>query len=500
VNCREVGTRLQALADDQIGPVHRREVEEHLKGCTQCAVAAREARQNVSFLVERLAHLRNAVQTDLSGLQAPAVTPPRSGAEVTKPRSRVPLLIGAIVVVIALAAAAYLLLTTGSGTEKPTDQGRAVPAETDRRRKTAPRPGRSTDTPKKETPRVDPADSGPDERRREHPRKIGAPPPLGIAAMLPVLMNRPTQGNLERTWTALARNPGYTPRLLHRIENADDAGTRAILVMVLGADNRAEDTRAALFRLLAEDGAPEVRTAAGAAVAWSADASGQKIPTIRGLVVPIGPIEDQTSLKRLLAAAESERDPVVVATLIRAVGPSEGPEGEISSRLVELARSESEVVRDAALAALRASPPADSRILLRLIEDTSLPVASRAELIFGLAGSREAVTHLSTIIRGAEEVPLRVAAVGALSECWDKYARIELLETLRSSTLPEVRRAAVGVLSTEPSRASLEVLMKVAKEDDDLGIRQDANQAAIEMTRMLEPESEAGTGEAPSGD
>ncbi len=500
MNCREVGSRLQALADDQIGPAHRRAVEEHLEGCARCAEAAREARQNVSFLVERLAHLRKAIQTDLSGLQAPAISPPRNNTEVTEPRSKVPLVIIAVAVLITLAAAAFFLLNDDNGVEEPTDQGRITPTETGERPKRDQRPEQPTRTTREPPRAVDPSDSTTVAPGPGIPGKTGQPAPLGIAAMLPVLRNRPTQGNLERAWEALARNPGYTPRLLARIENAEDTMTRAVLVLVLGADHRSEDARATLFRLLAEDGAPEVRTAAGAAMAWSAEATGQKIPTIRGLMVPVGPIEDRASLKKLLVAAEAERDPTVVATLIRAVGPSEGPGGEISSRLVELARSESVVVRDAALAALSASPPADSRIILRLIEDTSLPVASRAALVHGLAGSRDAVAHLSRIIRRAEEVPLQVAAVDALKECWDRYARIELLETLRSSTAPEVRRAAVGVLSFDPSKASLEALQRAARDDDDPGTRQEARQAAIEMKRALEPDSDTPTRGNRSGD
>jgi HEAT repeat protein len=323
------------------------------------------------------------------------------------------------------------------------------------------------------------------------PPKIGRPAPLGIAALLPVLTNRPGQANLDRAWSALASEPTYAPRLIARIQNTEDSATRAILVLVLGADNGTAETRTELFRILAEDGAPEVRTAAAAATAWSAGDDPRRIPVLHGLQIPVGPIQDPGAVQSILAAAEVERDPAVLASLIRAVGPSEGPDGAISTRLAELAHSESEVVRDAALAALRDSPPADTRLLLRLIEDESLPLPARAELIRGLAGRRSAVTDLSGIIRGAEEVALKVAAVAALSDCWDKYARIEVLETLRSSSVPEVRRAAVGVLSNAPSADTLEVLNRVAAEDDDPGTRQEAGRAAREMARVLKPEPES---------
>jgi len=437
VNCREVGPRLQALADDQIGPAHRREVEEHLGGCPACAKAAEEARQNVTFLVDRLAHLRGAVKVDLSGLTAPNVDP--GDRPIRRPEPRRP---------------------------------KAKP-ETE--------PQTPTEAP-----------SAPAEEPTYQP-KTRTPARIGIAAMLPVLKNRPTQRNLERAWAALAANTGYSPRLIDRIEGTEDVAFRALLVLVLGADNRAADSRDALFKALAEDGAPQVRTAAAAALARSTADQTEMIPVRNGLAVPVGRIHDQDALKKLLVAAEAERDPAVVATLIRAVGPSEGPDGAISSRLVELARSESEVVRDAALQALRASPPADSRILLRLIEDKSLPIESRAELVPGLSRGREAVTNLSSIIRGAEEVPLKVAAVGALGHCWDKYARIEVMETLRSAREPEVRRAAIGVLAAAPGWPSLETVVKlfeqVAAGDADPGTRLDAKEALTEMKRLRSPDA-----------
>jgi hypothetical protein len=493
VNCREVGPRIQALADDQIGPAHRREVEEHLGGCATCAKAAEEARQNVSFLVDRLAHLRGAVKIDLSGLEAAPAAPVRSHVGDSPVSKKVPMLLIVVAVVIALAVAAFFLFR-GGGEEEPTEQGRAVNVDTRDVPMRSSEPHRSNVTPETESKTPADAPSRPAEEPTHQP-KTGAPVRIGVAAMLPVFKNRPTQRNLERAWEALAANTGYSLRLIDRIEGTEDVAFRALLVLVLAADNQAGDTRDALFKVLAEDGAPQVRTAAGAALARSTADGAEMLPVRNGLAVPVGRIHDRETLKKLLAAAEAERDLAVVATLIRAVGPSQGPDGAISSRLVELARSESEVVRNAAFQALRASPPADSRVLLRLIEDKSLPIESRAELVPGLSQGREAVTNLSSIIRGAEEVPLKVAAVGALGHCWDKYARIELLETLRSASIPEVRRAAIAVLTSNPTHGSIEILEEIAEKDADRGTRMEAKRAAAEIQRILGPETDSESGE-----
>lgn len=484
MNCREVGTRIQALADDQIGPADRRAVEEHLTGCPKCAQAAREARQNVTFLIDRLAHLRGAGRIDLSNLVAPAPAPTRSVTGATGESKRRPLLLIAIAVLIVLAVVAFFVFRGGED-EKLTDLGRATnAAERDRPKRTAAPPPASvapetTAQPAADIPREPTGDTS-------RPPKTTAPVPISVAAMLPVLKRRPTQRNLERAWAALAADPNYSTRLITRIGSTEGASFRTVLVLVLGADNRTPQTRAELFRILGEDGAPQVRAAAAASLARSAGEEAELIPVLDGLLaVPVGAIDHRPTLKQLLAAAEAERDPAVVATLIRAVGPSEGPEGAISARLVELAYSESEVVRDAALKALIASPPSDSQVLLRMIEDPSLPIESRAELVHGLSQGRAAVNQLSAIIRTSGEVPVQVAAVEALGTCWDKYARIEILETLHSAATPAVRRAAISVLASNPTPGSVKVLKQIARNDPDRGIRQDAARAAKEMGRAI---------------
>jgi len=105
------------------------------------------------------------------------------------------------------------------------------------------------------------------------------------------------------------------------------------------------------------------------------------------------------------------------------------------------------------------------------------------------------VNQLSAIIRTSGEVPVQVAAVEALGTCWDKYARIEILETLHSAATPAVRRAAISVLASNPTPGSVKVLKQIARNDPDRGIRQDAARAAKEMGRAIEASKKgAGSG------
>jgi HEAT repeat protein len=190
--------------------------------------------------------------------------------------------------------------------------------------------------------------------------------------------------------------------------------------------------------------------------------------------VPIGPIRDPGTLESLISAAERERDPAVLADLIGVLGPSDEFTERIAPMLVELARSESEGVRAAAIRALAASPPEDDRVILALIEDASLPLPARIELVSGLAQSRQAVTHLSSILRNADEVSLKVAAVRALGVCWDKYARIEVLEVLRGNDVREVRMEALAILGGKSSDENRQVLKEISESDTDPKIRSEA--------------------------
>ena len=437
---------------------------------------------NLRFLSDRLARLADVVEPDASKLEAPGKSvkrkPDPEPDSISRPLPAAKLALGLVVVLCGIGAMVFFAGDGGT----PVEEGPRAEEVADVR------------TPDEEEPDLLPVRSETPETARptaeNRPVRPTAVKP-GVAMLLPSLLTKPSQIRLERVWTALEENPRQASAILLRLPDVEDDELRIALLLALAGANGESDVREKLLAELQGSGSPAVRGAAAAALGHAPGEDHLPVKAARGLSVKAGVIEDETLRAKLIASASTERDPGVLGTLIRLLGPSRGRDREIDERLFELARSPSAGLRQAAIDGLRAGREGDQRVLGRLIEDAEIPAEDRAKLVATYArheDSSEALARLTGLIDRAEAVDIRVAAVAALRPLKTEEARRKARAVLEdTSNDRRIRIAALGVIADEGSEAGLKALREFAAGDDDGAVKA----AAKELIRTLSPEKGA---------
>ncbi|MEN8149499.1 MAG: hypothetical protein ABFS86_06730, partial [Planctomycetota bacterium] len=423
---------------------------------------------------DRLRRFAGVVQPDAELLGAPP--PPTEPAARSLPASK--LALGLVVVLAGLGL--LVLLSDGDAPvieEDPVEIGAApVPDEPETKPPSVPTQPETAE-PKKAPGPVKPV------------RPTAVKP--GVAMLLPSLLTAPSQIRLERVWAALEENPRQASAILTRLPNVTKEGHRIALLLALAGANGDSVVRDRLFGELRESGSAAVRRAAGAALGHVPGKDHAEVKATRTLSVRAGVIEDESLRTRLLEAAAAERDPAVLGTLIRVLGPSRARDRAIDERLYELARSPSAGLRQAAIDGLRAGNEGDNRVVGRLIEDPAIPAADRAKLVEAYARHEdpgETLGRLSGLIDRAEEPEIRAAAVRALRPLKTEGAHRKALAVLANAGNDRrVRLAALGVVAAEGSGESRRTLRGISEGDGDEAVRT----AAKELLRTLSPEKDA---------
>jgi hypothetical protein len=487
VICNQAKELFQPLADGQLMERERKDLEGHLATCESCRTETARTKANVDFLRDHLSSLRDLVKVDPEALTkaARASAPPVAAPPPRKddaPKRGVAL------------AVAYLLLVVAAGTAVWAFVLRPRWAAESRQAATVPTPvppGSTAATPPTPGPGAQPPPPGPRPGPKD-PRPV--PTVAGPAQMLSALLARPGQPALTSLWAALAKAPDQVENILTLTGAERDESRRALLVLALAGSNGQPRVRETLLSLLGSDGSVKVRGAAAAGLASAPEGAAVAVPGFAGLTVRVSPIEDVEVRGRLLSAAEGEREPSVVALLVRLLASSRRLDPAVDARLTQLLESEDEEVRTAALEASRLHPPKDPEAILALIRDDRIPENDRAALIQRLfeADEEGAVDRVAELAAGSTSEALTTAALGALAT--PKRAPGRGVETaaslLRGNATAGVKGAALQVLAAAGRRDAsvLPLLEEIASGDPDEAIRERARSLADTLSTAPVPE------------
>ncbi|MCU0727858.1 MAG: hypothetical protein MUE73_19040, partial [Planctomycetes bacterium] len=303
------------------------------------------------------------------------------------------------------------------------------------------------------------------------------PAAASAADLLSALLARPGQPALASLWAALEKAPDHVEKILPMIAAERDEGRRALLVLSLARSSALPRARETLFSVLGSDGSANVRGAAAAGLAAAARGSAVAVPGQTGLTVQVEPIEDEDLRGRLLAAAEGEREPALLALFVRLLAPSRNLDPAVDARLLELLASEDDEVRQAAVEASRLHPPKDPQAILVLLRDSRIPGGERAPLIQKLfeADPDGAVALVADLATSETSEPLVAAALASLANPKRAPGRgVEAATAiLRGSATIGLKTAALQVLAAAGRRdpGVLSLLEDLASSDPEEAIR-----------------------------
>jgi len=265
---------------------------------------------------------------------------------------------------------------------------------------------------------------------------------------------------------------------------------RIALILALAPANGDGEVRHRLQTLMKGDGSAAVRRAAAAALGHVPGKDQGRVAANRRFSVRAGVIEDSDLRGQLLDAAAAERDPAVVGTLIRLLGPSRVLDATIEDRLVELAHSPDASLRAAAIDGLRAGSGGGGSVLDRLIADEKIPAADRAKLVPAWARGANGeidVARVYRLIDGTGDKQVRAAAVRALSGINGQAVVSKVIGLARDTVQDrEIRLAALGVLAAAALKDAGRALEGLAETEADATIRN----AAKELLRARKPDPE----------
>jgi hypothetical protein len=478
---REAKERLIAFAAGELPPADRTAIDDLLVSDEKFRREASGTLGNCRLMADRLGRLRALVEVDTAVLdEAPGPEPKtESRTEAASPK---PLILAIAAAVVAAGVGGWFLFRD-DGEKADGVPGTAATVREEIGTDPADGPvGKPTATDEPETARPEVETDTP-----KVPRPVTVKP--GVAMLLPRLIRNPNQANLERIWAALREKPESASSVTSRIPGVTDEKKRAALVLVLAALNDDRTARATLGEILRTDSSALVRRAAAAALGHVPSKDGVKIPATGRLSVRAGKITDAAQRESLLHAAGEERDPAVVAVLVRMLGPSQPEDPGITDRLLELTRSKDADLRRAAISAVTAG--AKVEVIQDLVNDTAIPVKDRVPLVAGLARtdrhSQSGLMRLQRLIDGAAEKEIRIAAVEALPSVIVKgWPPIAIRVLGNTGEERDVRLAALGVVEKLGDDKSAVAAIKAAEGDSDEAIRA----AAREIVRARARKSE----------
>ena len=481
MNPAEAGEKLFAFVSGRLGPADRAAFATAMERDP----ALRRSVANLRLLRDRLSRLRDRVDPDPTLLtaapEAPAAKKSKGEkAEPVGPRERpIPVSLLVVGLVIVLAGVGLLVFLGGDGEPDPAEQ---AAAKTARREPEEKKPK----APDEKRPLI------PEPVKTDEPRRPVRPTAVkpGVEMLLPGLIQNPSQARLEAIWAALGEKPERASAIYSRIPSAKKEGPRIALILALAPANADPEVRHRLLALLRSDGSPTIRAVAAGALGHVAGADHPKVAVARQFSVRAGIIEDAELRGQLLDAVAAERNPAVVGTLIRLLGPSRARDGTIEDRLVELAHSPEPSLRSAAIDGLRAGSGGSPAVLEKLIDDEKIPVADRARLVapWALAGRKEPDPEkLYRLIDGVAPTAIRAAAVQALGDVPGQNVVSRVIGIARDTAQDrEVRLAALRVLASTPLKDAGRALEGIADtETEDEAIRN----AAAELLRARNPKT-----------
>lgn len=478
---REARERLIAFASGELPPADRQAIDDLIVSDEAFRKEASGPLGNCRLLADRLGRLSGLVEVDPSVLEAapePVPKPePRTATALSKP-----LLTGIVAAVLAAGVGGWFLLK-GDGEPPPDVAGTeaAVREETEQEPDRDP-PPEQVERPEEKQPEPEPED-------KTGPRHVTVKP--GVAMLLPRLIRSPSQAGLERVWAALREKPQSVSIVTTRIPTVTEERKRAALVLVLAALNDDRSVRADLKEILRTDSSPLVRRAAAGALGHVRDKDAEMVRATTRLSVRAGKLTDVEQRQSLLHAAGEERDPAVIAVLIRMLGPSQSEDRGITERLLELTRSKDAGLRQAAIASVASG--ARTEVIEDLVNDAAIPARDRAPLVVGLAkGGADGIARLQRLIESSTDKEIRVAAVQALPKVVIKGWFPVVVKVFRNTREDrDVRLAALGVIEAAGAdKRALAAIREAAEGDADPAVREAAKEIVRARDRAREAEKE----------
>jgi len=472
MNPREAEERLGAYVAGRLGPADTAAFETVMERDP----ALRRTVANHRFLRDRLSRLRDRVNPDPALLAAAPAPAPSKKKKKKKEKDRpaptgagerpLPFTLLAIGLVIVVAGVGGMVFFLGDGAPEPaeapaTGTTKQVPA------------GRDEQPEAREVVRKPTTDPAKPSEPKTPVRPTAVKP--GVEMLIPRLLLDPSQARLEGIWAALAERPERASAIYSRIPMVKKEDQKVTLILALATANREPEVRHRLLTLLESDGSASIRRAAAAALGHVPGKGHPRVEAARRLSVRAGLIEDAELRQQLLAAAATERDPAVVGTLIRLLGPSRSRDATIDDLLFELAHSPDASLRAAAIDGLRAGADGNVAMLERLIEDDKIPVGDRARLVPTYvegANGEVSLERLFRLIDGGADKEIRAAAVRVLTVVGTQAAVSKAILVLRNTSLDRViRLAAAGVLAASPLKDAVRALEGVAGSEADEAVR-----------------------------